>query len=63
MKLREKSWIGPINSALSQVEASANEAYQDALAQGYKVTSVTTGNNTMTLSVMAPDNPFQNAKK
>jgi len=63
INLPEKTWIGPINSALSQVEASANEAYQDALAQGYKVTSVTTGNNTMTLSVMAPDNPFQIAKK
>jgi hypothetical protein len=28
------------------------------LMKGYKVTSVTTGNNTLTLSVMAPDNPF-----
>jgi hypothetical protein len=44
---------------MQEVEASANDAYQDALMKGYKVTSVTTGNNTLTLSVMAPDKPFE----
>jgi len=58
LNLPEETWVGPIKSAMQEVEASANEAYQDALMKGYKVTNVTTGNNTLTLSVMAPDNPF-----
>jgi hypothetical protein len=58
LNLPEETWVGPIESAMEEVEVSANEAYQDALMKGYKVTSVTTGNNTLTLSVMAPDNPF-----
>lgn len=59
LNLPEQTWVGPIKSAMQEVEASANEAYQDALMKGYKVTSVTTGNNTLTLSVMAPDKPFE----
>jgi len=59
LNLPEQTWVGPIKSAMQEVEASANDAYQDALMKGYKVTSVTTGNNTLTLSVMAPDNPFE----
>jgi hypothetical protein len=59
LNLPEETWVGPIQSAMQEVEASANEVYQDALTKGYKVTSVTTGNNTLTLSVMAPDNPFE----
>lgn len=58
LNLPEETWVGPIKSAMQEVEASANEAYQDALTKGYKVTNVATGNNTLTLSVMAPDNPF-----
>jgi hypothetical protein len=58
LNLPEETWVGPIKSAMQEVEVSANEAYQDALMKGYKVTSVTTGNNTLTLSVMAPDMPF-----
>ncbi len=58
LNLPQETWVGPIKSAMEEVEVSANEAYQDALMKGYKVTSVTTGNNTLTLSVMAPDNPF-----
>ena len=59
LNLPEQTWVGPIKSAMQEVEASANDAYQDALMKGYKVTSVTTGNNTLTLSVMAPDKPFE----
>jgi hypothetical protein len=58
LNLPQETWVGPIKSAMEEVEISANEAYQDALTKGYEVTSVTTGNNTLTLSVMAPDNPF-----
>ena len=58
LNLPEETWVGPIKSAMQEVEASANEAYQDALTKGYKVTNVATGNDTLTLSVMAPDNPF-----
>lgn len=58
LNLPEETWVGPIKSAMQEVEDSANEAYQNALMKGYKVTSVTTGNNTLTLSVMAPDMPF-----
>jgi hypothetical protein len=58
LNLPQETWVGPIKSAMEEVEVSANEAYQDALMKGYKVTSVTTGNNTLTLSVMAPDSPF-----
>lgn len=58
LNLPQETWVGPIKSAMQEVEVSANEAYQDALMKGYKVTNVTTGNNTLTLSVMAPDNPF-----
>jgi hypothetical protein len=58
LNLPEETWVGPIKSAMEEVEISANEAYQDALMKGYKVTSVAAGNNTLTLSVMAPDNPF-----
>jgi hypothetical protein len=59
LNLPEQTWVGPIKSAMQEVEASANDAYQDALMKGYKVTNVTTGNNTLTLSVMAPDKPFE----
>jgi hypothetical protein len=59
LNLPEQTWVGPIKSAMQEVEASANDAYQDALMKGYKVTSVTTGNSTLTLSVMAPDKPFE----
>jgi hypothetical protein len=59
LNLPEETWVGPIKSALEEVEVAANDAYQNALAKGYKVTGVTTGNNTMTLSVMAPDKPFE----
>jgi hypothetical protein len=59
LNLPEQTWVGPIKSAMQEVEASANDAYQDALMKGYKVTSVTPGNNTLTLSVMAPDKPFE----
>lgn len=58
LNLPEETWVGPIKSAMQEVEDSANEAYQNALMKGYKVTSVTTGNNTLTLSVIAPDMPF-----
>ena len=58
LNLPEETWVGPIKSAMQEVEDSANEAYQDALMKGYRVTDVTTGNNTLTLSVMAPDMPF-----
>lgn len=58
LNLPQETWVGPIKSAMQEVEVSANEAYQNALMKGYKVTNVTTGNNTLTLSVMAPDNPF-----
>ncbi|MCJ7444170.1 MAG: hypothetical protein MUO26_06525 [Methanotrichaceae archaeon] len=58
LNLPEDTWIGPIKSAMQAVEVAANNAYQDALAKGYKVTDVYTGNNTLTLSVMAPDKPF-----
>jgi hypothetical protein len=59
LNLPEQTWVGPIKSAMQEVETSANEAYQDALMKGYKVTSVSTGNSTLTLSVMAPDKPFE----
>ena len=55
-----ENWIGPIKFAMQSFEVSANEAYQDALTKGYKVTDVYPGNNTLTLSVMAPDNPLDN---
>jgi hypothetical protein len=58
LNLPEDTWVGPIKSAMQAVEVAANEAYQEAIAKGYKVTEVNTGNNTLTLSVMAPDNPF-----
>jgi hypothetical protein len=59
LTLPEETWVGPIKSAMEEVESSANEAYQDALTRGYRVTDVATGNNTLTLWVMAPDQPFQ----
>jgi hypothetical protein len=59
LTLPEETWVGPIKSAMNEVELSANQAYQDALARGYKVTNVITGNSTLTLWVMAPDRPFQ----
>jgi hypothetical protein len=62
LTLPEDSWISPIKSAMEEVEVSANEAYQDALAKGYKVTGVTIGNDSLTLSVMAPDKPFETVK-
>jgi len=49
----EDTWIGPIKSAMQLVEVAANEAFQKAIAKGYKVTDVSTGNNTLTLSVTA----------
>ena len=58
LNLPEDTWVGPIKSAMQSVEVSANEAYQKAIAKGYKMTEVNTGNNTLTLSVEAPDNPF-----
>jgi len=63
LNLPEETWVGPIKSAMQEVEASANEAYQDALTKGYKVTNVATGNDTLTLSMMAPDNPFVSLNK
>lgn len=59
LTLPEETWVGPIKSAMNEVELSATEAYQDAIAKGYKVTNVVTGNNTLTLWVTAPDRPFQ----
>jgi hypothetical protein len=59
LTLPEETWVGPIKSAMNEVELSANQAHQDALARGYKVTNVITGNSTLTLLVMAPDRPFQ----
>jgi len=59
LTLPEDTWVGPIKSAMDEVETSANEAYQDALTRGYRVTDMATGNNTLTLWVMAPDRPFQ----
>ena len=58
LNLPQDTWVGPIKSSMQLVEVAANEAYQKAVAKGYKVTEVNTGNNTLTLSVMAPDNPF-----
>ncbi len=58
LNLPEDTWVGPINDAMRAVEVAANEAYKEAIAKGYKVTEVKTGNNTLTLDVMAPDNPF-----
>lgn len=62
LTLPEESWVGPITSAMDEVEVSANNAYQDALAKGYKVTDVTIGNDSLTLHVMAPDKPFEISK-
>jgi len=58
LNLSEDTWMGPLKFAMQSVEVSVNEAYQKAMAKGYKVTDVNTGNNTLTLSIMAPDNPF-----
>jgi hypothetical protein len=60
LNLSEDTWIGPIKFAMQLFEVSLNEAYQKAIAKGYKVTAVYPGNNTITLSVMAPDNPLDN---
>ena len=60
LNLSEDTWIGTIKFAMQAFEVSLNEAYQDAIAKGYKVTDVYPGNNTLMLSVMAPDNPLDN---
>jgi hypothetical protein len=45
LNLPEDTWVGPIKFAMQEVEASANEVYQNALMKGYKVTNVATRNN------------------
>lgn len=52
LNLPEDTWVEPIKSAMQLVEVAANEAYQKAVAKGYKVTEVNTGTNTLTLSVI-----------
>jgi hypothetical protein len=56
--LSEDTWMGPLKFAMQSVENSVNEAYRKAIARGYKVTEVNTRDNSLTLSIMALDNPF-----
>ncbi|MDM7913321.1 MAG: hypothetical protein QUS09_09510 [Methanotrichaceae archaeon] len=54
LNLPRSTWIGPLNSAMDAVEDAANQAAQEVLQKGFKITGVYTGDRYITLTISAP---------